>query len=244
MNRAIIFDFDGVIINSVEVQRKAFTMSYNKIVGEGTPPFEEFLNHSGNSIQNIFKLMGLPLEMVNPYWEISKKNIGSIKVYDGMKQLIEGIRMHGYKCGLCTGKDRSRTIEILKNIDLYDSFEAIICSDDVVNPKPHYESYLLLARKLNVDVKNTIMVGDSRNDIICARGAGADCIAVSWGDVKKEVLEKEFPKHIVENTEQLYSCIIEHFNIGSKLNLKDNISKYKKINSNEYLGEYLTSVEN
>lgn len=62
MNRAVIFDFDGVIINSLEVQRKAFTASYNKVIGEGTPPFKEFLSHSGNSIHNIFEIMGLPSE--------------------------------------------------------------------------------------------------------------------------------------------------------------------------------------
>ncbi|MGE5632551.1 MAG: HAD-IA family hydrolase [Caulobacteraceae bacterium] len=207
MSKAVVFDLDGVIINSLQVQREAFFESYRKVVGEGSPSFEEFLSHSGDSLNNILRKMKLPLQMLDVYKEISNKRLHLVEVYDGITKLLETLRNEGYSCGLCTGKDRDRTLKILEHLGIRSCFDTIVCSDDVEYPKPHPQSLLLAINKLSVPTEKTVFVGDARNDILCAKAAGVKCIAVTWGDIKKEVLESELPDYIVDNVKELYDSI-------------------------------------
>ncbi|EPR10814.1 HAD family hydrolase [Ruminiclostridium papyrosolvens] len=217
MRKAVIFDFDGVVINSTEVQRQAFFESYKIAVGDGgVPSFEEFLRHSGDSLPNIFTKMNLPLEMVEPYREISRRKITEIKVYDGMRELLAELKENRYKCGLCTGKDRARTIEILDNADLFNYFDTLVCSDDVCNPKPHPESLVLCLTKLSASREDSVMVGDARNDILCAKSAGVKNIAVTWGDTDIEDLKKERPDYVVRSIVELKGCLFNLYNQNTR----------------------------
>ncbi len=216
MTNAIIFDFDGVIINSLEVQRKAFYDSFRKVSNGSLPSFEEYVSHSGDSIKNIFIKMGLPLEMIEPYCEISRKNIGFIEVVDNIESILIDINKRGWKCGLCTGKDRERTLEILALYNLQSYFEAIVCSNDVNHPKPHPESLLLVIQQLNCSLENSVMIGDGKNDIICAKDSGVKSIAVSWGHSTLSDLKTVYPDYIAYSVTELHQHIINLFSYTNK----------------------------
>lgn len=209
MYKNIIWDFDGVIINSHDVQRKALTEAYFSVCGNATPPYEEFFNLSGNSLKNIFTELKLPLDMIPIYQNISRKNIDLIKVHNGMIELLYQLNQKGYNCALCTGKERSRTIEILNYFNLKRFFKVIICSDDVIEPKPHPESIKLIMEILHASKDNTIMIGDGINDIAAARNAGIKVIAVSWGDVSKKLLSIEKPTHMVDSIYELRKLLFK-----------------------------------
>lgn len=203
MYKNIIFDFDGVIINSHDVQVKALTESFKAICGEGVPPYDDFFRLSGDSLKNIFTQLRLPLEMIPIYQNVSRENIDLIKIHDGMIELLQNLNESGYICTLCTGKDRSRTMEILKHFNMEQYFKIIICSDDVTNPKPHPESLFVIMEKLEALPENTIMVGDGINDILSAKNAGIKSIAITWGDVTKKDLEYNNPHEICSSTKKL-----------------------------------------
>ncbi|MCI8610499.1 MAG: HAD family hydrolase [Dorea sp.] len=208
MFKNIIFDFDGVIINSHDVQIKALTESFKAICGEGAPPYDDFFRLSGDSLKNIFTQLGLPLEMVPIYQMVSKENIALIKMHEGMLALLKELNDAGYFCALCTGKDRSRTIEILKHFNIEQYFKAVICSDDVTNPKPHPESLFIIMENLGALPENTVMVGDGINDIWAAKNANIASIAVTWGDVGKDDLCKNNPTFVVDSCTELLTQII------------------------------------
>lgn len=203
MYKNIIFDFDGVIINSHDVQVKALTESFKAICGEGVPPYDDFFKLSGDSLKNIFTQLGLPLEMIPIYQQISRENIGLIKIHDGMIELLQKLNEKGCNCALCTGKDRNRTIEILKHFNMERLFETVICSDDVTNPKPHPESIFVIMEKLGASPENTVMIGDGINDILSAKSAKVKSIAVTWGDVTEKDLKDNIPHEICSSTKQL-----------------------------------------
>ncbi len=211
MKYAVIFDFDGVIIDSRELQRKALYESYKIILGEGKPCFEEFMSHSGNSLPNIFRKMNLPLEMIDVYKKISRHNLSEIKIVPGIKELLVKLTSFNINCGICTGKDRIRTIEILQYFNLLKYFNTIVCSDDVKNPKPSADSILLILQNLKIKQENFIMVGDAVNDILCAKNAGVTSIAVTWGVTAKEKLQEVAPDYIVSRINELDSCIQKRF---------------------------------
>ncbi|NSW90289.1 MAG: HAD family hydrolase [Firmicutes bacterium] len=203
MFRNIIFDFNGVIINSHDVQVKALTESYRAVCGKGVPPYDEFFRLCGDSLANIFKQLNLPSSMIPIYQQVSRENIHLIRIHDGMFELLQKLNEIGYNCALCTGKERSRTMEILKHFNLEDFFRIVVCSDDVQNPKPHPESLLLIMEKLNASKDEVVMVCDGINDIMAAKNAGIKSIAVTWGDICRDVLIESQPTYLVDNVLEL-----------------------------------------
>nr|WP_295682795.1 HAD family hydrolase [uncultured Lachnoclostridium sp.] len=209
MFKNIIFDFDGVIINSHDVQVKALTESYKVVCGNETPPYDDFFRLSGDSLNNIFEQLNLPQAMVPIYQQISRDNIDLIKIHVGMSELLRKLNESGCKCALCTGKDRSRTIEILQYYNLEKYFMSIVCSDDVQNPKPHPESLLYIMKKLNALKDNTIMVGDGINDILAAKNTGIKSIAVTWGDIPGDILVDYKPTYVANTVFDLMTQIYD-----------------------------------
>ncbi|EPR10569.1 HAD family hydrolase [Ruminiclostridium papyrosolvens] len=207
MRKAAIFDFDGVIINSLDIQKQALEESYKIVVGKGTPSFREFLSHSGNSLENIFKNMNLPLEMVKHYRRISQEKVGTIKIYPGIREILTKLKDDKVICALCTGKDRVRTLEILEKFCMEKFFSIVVCSDDVKHPKPHPDSLIHILNQLDIDANSALMIGDAKNDIKCAKNAGVKSIAVTWGGFSQADLEQESPNLIVNNMFELYTGI-------------------------------------
>lgn len=113
----------------------------------------------------------------------------------------------GYGNSLNTGKDRKRTIEILKHFHMEEYFDIIVCLDDVENPKPHPESLNCIMDKLGWKCGNTCMIGDGINDILAAQNAGVCSVAVTWGDVSADNLIACHPSVVVDTAEELVSFI-------------------------------------
>lgn len=197
----LIFDLDGCLINSLEVQKASFYGSYKEVVGDDNcPPFEEYNKYTGDSIPNIFKRMGLPLEMVEAYRRISIEMVDKVIVNKECIELIRKYRNKGCKTAICTGKDRFRTLDILKRNKIEDLFDALVCSDDVKEPKPSPVSLNVAIAKLGVNKKDCLYIGDGYNDILCARNANVKSVLTIWyGDqgVKREA------NYIVNSVAQL-----------------------------------------
>lgn len=179
----VVFDLDGVLIDSLEVQRSAYYGSYEEVVGDGNAPeFSEFLKYSGDSLPRIFSKMGLPVEMVEPYRRISREAVDKIIVNEEAMELIRRLRKRDVKCAVCTGKDRRRTVEILDTYGVTELFDAIVCSDDVSEPKPSAVPVLKAMELMGEGVgsDNTVVVGDGYYDIQSAHSAGCEAVLTLW----------------------------------------------------------------
>lgn len=209
MKKAVCFDFDGVIINSTEIQRYALEKSYLKVIGKKPDKnmFQEFLSYAGDSLANIFTKMGLPLEMIPYYRQCSIERDEEILVHMGIVELLQVLNGKDVLCALFTGKDRERTLRILEKKNLLSYFSTIVCSDDIQNPKPHPEGLSVLMKGLGVDEKHIVMVGDATNDILCAKRAGVPAIAVTWGDNEKKVLLQSSPDYVADEIKELEQAI-------------------------------------
>jgi len=181
----LIFDFDGVVIDSEEVQEYAYYESYKEIVGDNQcPDFSEFMIHTGDSLSNIFRKMGLPEEMVIPYRRISNECMDKIILNNDLIDFIREIRKQNVRCAICTGKDRNRTIDILNHFRLSELFDAVVCSDDVDHPKPSAEPTLLAMERIGALRENSVLIGDGYNDILSAKSASVRSILTLWyGDL-------------------------------------------------------------
>lgn len=180
-NLNLIFDLDGCLIDSKEVQKAAFFGSYAEVVGDDNcPTYEEYIKHTGESVDNMLKKMGLPSEMAEPFRRISSGAVDKVTVNWEVMDLIREMRKQGCKIAICTGKDHYRTVDILKHYGIDDLFDALICADDVAEPKPSAMPALAAIEAMDVDKDTCMLIGDGYNDILCAKKAGIRSILTLW----------------------------------------------------------------
>lgn len=199
----VIFDFDGVVIHSHEVQKKAFATVYQMVYPGEEIPYNQFFRMSGDSLNNIFKKFRLPSELIYTYKKISIENMDMITIHDGILKLLKLLKDNQCHIALCTGKDRKRTSSLLECLYLKEYFEMIVCSDDVDEPKPNPESIYRILSGLKQEKAETILIGDGINDILCANNADIKVIAVTWGDSEREDLVDKSYNFIVDTIEDL-----------------------------------------
>lgn len=180
----VIFDMDGVIIDSeplwekaeiqlIQKHGKTYTNSYRKkIIG---------LNQkdSVNLLINTFDLNASVKEIVE-----QRKNIlieiynNELKVFPGIINLLEEVRTKGYKTGLATGSPESVINFVVEKFGLQDFFSVIVSGDSATEGKPSPEIYLTTAEKLGSTPENCIAIEDSVNGVLSVKNAGMYCIAV------------------------------------------------------------------
>ena len=102
--------------------------------------------------------------------------------YPGAVALLEALRARGMRLGLCTNKPQAPTLGLLEALNLSQAFDAVIGGDmleGVRKPDPAHLGAVLTA--LHATPEAAVMIGDSRNDLLAARGAGVRCVLVSFG---------------------------------------------------------------
>lgn len=177
----IIFDFDGCLLDSLEVQKKAYYGSYDEVVGDGKcPSFDEYYKHTGDSITNVFKIMNFPNSMIDAYRRICTENIPLNHLNAEAFNLIDEYKKKNWKFGLCTGKERFRTYDILRYNKLEYLFDAVVCGDDLKEAKPSPLPILKTMELLNANIDNTLYIGDGYNDILAAKAANVKSVLTTW----------------------------------------------------------------
>jgi HAD superfamily hydrolase (TIGR01549 family) len=195
-NKLIIFDLDGTLIHSDIVMGEALSQCYQQEYPGETPDFEYFFSMMGDSLHNIFARMNISKDLLDMYREYSRQNIHKITLVSDLLEGIVTAKEHGKYIALYTGKEKDRTIEILKYFNILNLFDYILTSDDVDNTKPHPEGILKVLSYFGINHHQALMIGDSENDIKAAHDANVPSIFVSWQS------EKSFSFHN-KNSSQL-----------------------------------------
>ncbi|MGC7095455.1 HAD-IA family hydrolase [Amycolatopsis lurida] len=177
----VVFDLDGVIVDSFAVMRRAFDLAYAEVVGEGHPPFEEYNKHLGRYFPDIMRIMGLPLEMEEPFVRESYRLAGEVKVHDGIRETIAELRERGHGIAVATGKSGPRARSLLETLGLIGLFDVVIGSDEIARPKPAPDIVRHAMDVLGVPAERSMMIGDAVTDIQSGQAAGVTAIAAVWG---------------------------------------------------------------
>jgi AHBA synthesis associated protein len=201
--RAVIFDLDGVLIDSFAVMRQAFAAAYAEVVGRGSAPFEEYSRHLGRYFPDIMKIMGLPPEMEEPFVKESQRLAHQVRLFEGVTDLLGGLRDLGLALAVATGKSGSRARSLLDGLGVLPMFDHVIGSDEVANAKPAPDIVLRALELLDVRRDDAVMVGDAVADLASARGAGVPAIAALWGESDPVALLGAQPDAVLHKPEDL-----------------------------------------
>lgn len=206
----IIFDLDGVLIDSEPLMRLAFRHSYKAIYGSGKAPVDEYLDHMGKPFDEIMRLMGLSSCLHEHYSNFCSKRMELVQIFPYTYQLLPTLRTYRCKLGLLTGKDRDRTMTILNKFGITQHFDYIVTGDDPLLSKPNPDGINYMLINASIAASKAVMVGDSVADMDCARLAGVSGIAVTWG-TKPEKLRQLTGSHtLCESWSQLQLMLQSH----------------------------------
>jgi AHBA synthesis associated protein len=200
---AVIFDLDGVLVDSHEVMGQAFAVAYAEVVGPGPAPFPEYQRYQGLYFPEIMRRMGLPPAMQDPFVRESTRLADQVPVIDGMVDLLEQLRADGLGLAVATGKSGVRARSLLRTLKLLDYFDHVIGSDEIAEPKPAPDIALRALELLGTPPEAAAMVGDAPADILCARRAGVAAIAATWATVDEAGLLGAGPEVVLRHPSQL-----------------------------------------
>jgi len=203
----VIFDLDGVLVDSFAVMEQAFAFAYQAVVGDGRPPFAEYREHMGRYFPDIMDAMGLPRDMEEPFVLESARLAREVRAYPGVPQTLERLRGLGVATAVATGKSGVRARSLLEGLDLARWLDVVVGSDEVPRPKPAPDIVLECLRRLGRPADDAVMVGDAVNDLLSARTASVRTAAALWGAGDPEKLRAEGPDFALERLDELLGLV-------------------------------------
>jgi len=184
MIQTVIFDMDGVIIDSEPVYFKIDKEMFEEL--NIAVSFEEHCTYVGTSSQNmwdaIIKKHGIPgdpgklmRKEYNLYMDYLV-NANDLQPIDGVMELINGLHENNFKLILASSSRMEVIDIILKKFKLSDLFIAKVSGSELAHSKPHPEIFLRSAQLAGSEPKECIVIEDSKNGVAAARAAGMKCI--------------------------------------------------------------------
>jgi HAD superfamily hydrolase (TIGR01509 family) len=185
MNRALIFDFDGLILETEGPTYQSWVEVYQSF--GYSLPFSTWTANIGTTRGDFDPNLELERLVKNTVdWEVVEPRrriientlIEAQSVLPGAVQYITDARQFGLKLGLASNSPSEWVIRHLTRLGLVEYFDRICTADDVQHIKPDPELYLSVLRALEVKADEAIALEDSPIGIRAARLAGLICVAV------------------------------------------------------------------
>ncbi len=183
MLQAILFDLDGVIVDSRKSTIQYFQETFRHF-NLPVPKEEDFLPLLGLKTLDITKklLPNLSEEKIHPIYKYSKKMsikyASQITLIHGAIDVLQRLKVK-YKLGILTNRSKNTVNILFRKYALYKLFDVVIDREDIIRHKPHPEGIFKAMKKLRVKPHETIYIGDSQVDVKAAKNARVRCVFVS-----------------------------------------------------------------
>ena len=184
MIQTVIFDMDGVIIDSEPVYFKIDKQMFEEL--NIAVSFEEHCTYVGTSSQNMWDAIikkhgipGHPGELMKKEYNLYVEhlaNANDLQPIDWVIELINGLHENNFKLILASSSRMEIIDIILKKFKLSDLFIAKISGSELAHSKPHPEIFLKAAQLAGSEPKECIVIEDSKNGVAAAIAAGMKCI--------------------------------------------------------------------
>lgn len=187
--QAVIFDLDGTLIDTAGEIATALERTFHEL-GLAVVPKAVVETLIGKGVASLVEraLVFVAATHVHPspVVEQFEKHYEEIvatgsEVYPGVIAGLGALRARGIPMAVVTNKPRVFTEKLLSELKLAGFFKAVVAGDDGIRRKPHGDMLLAACARMDSKPADTLMLGDSDNDIIAAREAGCPVWCVPYG---------------------------------------------------------------
>jgi pyrophosphatase PpaX len=206
--RAVLFDWDGTLVDSALPMLLSYRYAYRKHLGIHFPKddaefsmivpmrlAESAAKYGGEHAADV---------AVAYNWFYEHEGYKSGRVFPGVEETLAELRRRGYLLGVASNKSRGRIDSDINYLALEGLVDEFATSEDTVQRKPDPAPLLKVAEKLGVEPTLCAYVGDYSGDIIAARAAGMVSVAVTWGGMfPVETLLAQSPHYVINKLEEL-----------------------------------------
>ena len=184
MLKAVLFDMDGVIVDSEPLHKKAYYKMFNDVeIDVSERLFESFTGQSTlkicKTLCHDFSLSNSPEDLVNlkrKHFKYIFENDTEFKLIDGVLDLIKDYIRNGLVLVLSSSDSMVTINNIFKRFNLDKYFTAKLSGADLHASKPHPEIFIKAAQTSGFKKDECIVIEDSTNGIKAAKAAGIYCI--------------------------------------------------------------------
>jgi HAD superfamily hydrolase (TIGR01509 family) len=196
MLKAVIFDMDGVIIDSEPSHLKLENEMYKKLGIEVTgDEHHTFVGATSQymwgALKNKHKLSQSLEELVkydrNIFFKYLNSDECEITLIDGVKELIKELHDNGVNLAIASSSPLNVIEAIAKKFQIEEYFKVFVTGDYVKRSKPEPDIFLFASEKLGINPENCLVIEDSHNGVLAAKKAGMKCVGINSGGGSQDI---------------------------------------------------------
>lgn len=210
MVKAVIFDMDGLLLDTEKLLVKYWVQAANEM---GFPMTREhalylrslhrsyavpYLKEQFGEGFDYIKVRSRRMELMQDYFAQNP-----LELKKGAVELLDYLKSQGIRSAVCTATDYERVKNYLSQVGIFGRFDKIICAAMVQRGKPSPEIYLYAAEQLGLSPSECMALEDSPNGVKSASGAG--CVTVMVPDLTQP--DSELNAMIYAKADSLYDVI-------------------------------------
>jgi len=184
MIQTVIFDMDGVIVDTEPVHRYAYYKQFEELDIEVTEAM--YTSFTGFSTRNTFQTLKEHFQLTHEVEDLiqRKRNIFNdafdtkedLELLDGVRTLIEDLHQNGIQLILASSASKVTIDRVFTRFGLHDFFTHIVSGEDFPKSKPHPAIFEHAASLSTAPKENCIVIEDSTNGVRAAKAAGIYCV--------------------------------------------------------------------
>jgi len=210
--KAIYFDFDGTIANTAPGIIATMTETFRRL--EVPIPSEQDMRATiGLLLIDALKQLGnlsdeMAQKALETYQSLFKEiELKMTKLFPEVPETLKNIHSLGSRFAVVTSRGLESLQLILSNNGLWNLFETCTTRNDKLTPKPAPDMVLTLLKRMNLNAKDVLVIGDTTYDIEMGNSAGCDTCAVTYGNHTIEQLMSAKPKFVINKFSDLINII-------------------------------------
>ncbi len=191
--KLVIFDLDGTLVNAYPaiVESFNFTMEKMRCPKQKNIVIKRAVGWGDKNLISPF----VPKDSLNKalavYRRHHQKSLkGKTRFLPGAKNLLLNLKKKNCLLAIASNRPRKFSHIILEYLKIKRYFDCILCGDEVKKPKPHPGLLLKILKKLSVNAKDAVYVGDMTVDVVAGRRAGLATIALTTGSSTRKELSR------------------------------------------------------
>ena len=212
MIKAVLFDWDGTILDNYEVIMASYRDATTEVLGRSVPstPEEEsrLIRLRGQeSFGSMSDDPDVVAQIAAAYHRAYLVNVEKAGVpFPGAREVLESLRDRGLQVGVVTSKARVRYESDAARFGLADLFAVAVTGDEAIEAKPHPGPVLLAMDQLGLPSEEVVFAGDGPQDVAAGNAAGATSVGCRYGFHADEI-DEAGADHVIDALSDIVALV-------------------------------------